>query len=150
MLKVTVFSGFLTTAMLFAACSRIGAQSWTTHEDPLGFSVEIPREWEVSSEEGRITIAGPDAERVTIYPLRVAERLDANRAQHLMVGLSRQLWPGQRWKMPKDGWQFGANGVRAIGADESELRETTALWWANTGEGATGFFYAVGAPPDRF
>jgi hypothetical protein len=52
--------------------------------------------------------------------------------------------------MPKGGWQFGANGVRAIGADESELRETTALWWANTGEGATGFFYAVGARPERF
>jgi hypothetical protein len=68
----------------------------------------------------------------------------------LMVGLSNQIWPGQRWNMPKGGWQFGANGVRAIGADESRLRETTALWWANTRQGATGFFYAVAAPPARF
>jgi hypothetical protein len=45
---------------------------------------------------------------------------------------------------------FNSNGVRAVGADESRLRETTALWWANTNQGATGFFYAVAAPPARF
>jgi hypothetical protein len=150
MFKLTAFEAFTAAALLFTACTGIGAQGWTTHRDPLGFSVEIPRDWNVSNDDGRITVAGPNAERVTIYPLRIEGRLDPNRAQHLMVGLSNQLWPGQRWNMPNGGWQFGANGVRAIGADERKLRTTTALWWANIGERATGFFYAVAAPPTRF
>jgi hypothetical protein len=150
MFKTAAFGSLFVAAQLVAACAAIGALTWTTHRDPAGFSVEIPEDWTVSTEEGRITVAGPNAERATIYPLRVEGQLDANRAQHLMVGLSNQLWPGQRWKMPQGGWQFGENGVRAIGADESELRETTALWWANTNQGASGFFYAVAAPPARF
>jgi len=52
--------------------------------------------------------------------------------------------------MPRGGWQFGTNGVRAVGADESALRETTALWWANTPQGATLFLYGVAGQPARF
>ncbi|MDQ3133931.1 MAG: hypothetical protein M3Q76_03875 [Acidobacteriota bacterium] len=151
MFKLTAFGGLLVAALLLAACdAATGAERWTTHQDPLGFSIEIPEDWSVSNESGQVTVAGPNTERVTIYPLRIEGQLDANRAQHLMVGISNQMWPGQRWNMPKGGWRFGANGVRAIGADESKLRETTALWWANTGQGASGFFYAVAAPPARF
>lgn len=150
MLMRTAYGCFLAAALLLTACSVSSAQSWTTHQDPSGFSLEVPRSWRVSADEGRITAAGPNAERVTIYPLRVEGQLDANRARHLMVGISGQLSPGQRWAVPRGGWQFGPNGVRAVGADERELRETTALWWANTNQGATGFFYAVAAPPARF
>ena len=150
MFQTTVLGCLFAAATLFAACSAVGAQSWATHQDPSGFSVEVPKDWKVSSEAGRVTVAGPNMERVTIYPLRVEGQLDANRAQRLMVGLSNQLWPGRRWNMPKGGWQFGASGVRAVGADESRLRETTALWWANTNQGATGFYYAVAAQPSRF
>lgn len=150
MFRLPVFMSLLQTVLLFAACSRTGAQSWTTHDDPVGFSIETPAAWAVMNAEGRITVEGPNAERVTIYPLRIEGELDAKRAQHLMVGLSNQLWPRQRWRMPKGGWQFGENGVRAIGEDESERRESVALWWANTPQGAAGFLYAVAAAPPHF
>lgn len=150
MLKVTAFGTLLAAGQLVAAWTGFGAQGWTTHQDALGFSLGIPAGWKVSNEAGRITVAGPNAERVTIYPLRIEGQLDAYSARSVMVSLSSQFWPGQRWNMPRSGWQFGVNGVRAVGADESKLRETTALWWLNTGQSATGFFYAVAAPPSRF
>jgi hypothetical protein len=150
MLKLTAFVSLLEATLMFGACTVIGAQSWTTHEDRAGFTIEIPKDWKVRNDEGRITAAGPGMERVTIYPLRIEGQLDANRARHLLVGISSQLWPGQRWNMPNGGWQFGPNGVRSIGADESRLRETSALWWMNTNQGATGFFYGVAAQPSRF
>lgn len=150
MFTITASGHLLAAALLLAACTSTGAQSWATHQDPLGFSVELPRDWMVSNEAGRVTVAGPNMERVTIMPLRIEGQLDARRAQGVLVGLSGQLWPRQRWGMPRSGWQFGTNGVRAVGADESALRETTALWWANTPQGATIFFYAVAGQPARF
>lgn len=150
MLKLSVFVSLLEATLMLGACTVIGAQNWTTHEDRAGFTIEIPKDWKVRNDEGRITAAGPNMERVTIYPLRVEGQLDANRARHLLIGISSQLWPGQRWNMPNGGWQFGPNGVRSIGADESRLRETSALWWTNTNQGATGFFYGVAAQPSRF
>jgi hypothetical protein len=89
-------------------------------------------------------------ERVTILPLHIEGQLDARSAQGVLVGLSSRMWPRQKWSMPRSGWQFGQNGVRAIGADESMLRETTALWWTNTQQGATAFFYGVAGQPARF
>lgn len=150
MIAITVLGSSLAAALLLGACATTVAQGWTTHQDPSGFSVEIPSGWKVRNDAGRITVAGTNTERVTIYPLRVEGQLDANRAQRLMTGLASQLSPGQRWSMPRGGWQFGANGVRAVGVDESRLRETTALWWANSGRVANGFFYAVAAHPARF
>jgi hypothetical protein len=130
--------------------SSTGSQGWTTHRDPAGFTIEIPAGWRVNEDGGRVTAAGPNAERVTILPLQIEGQLDARRAQGVLVGLSGQMWPRQKWSMPRSGWQFGPNGVRAVGADESALRETTALWWANTPQGAAVFFYGVAAQPARF
>ncbi|HYP52194.1 MAG TPA: hypothetical protein VEQ42_01565 [Pyrinomonadaceae bacterium] len=126
------------------------AQNWTVHQDPAGFAVEVPVGWGVTAEGGRVTVAGPARERVTILPVKVEGGLDIGRAQGVLVNLSKRFWPRQRWDEPPRGWQFGANGVRAVGADTRELREMTALWWANTPEGATGFFYGVAAEPARF
>jgi len=89
-------------------------------------------------------------ERVTILPFKMEARLEAGGARDLLLALSRQFWPHQHWAMPRGGWQFNPNGVGAIGADESRLKEITTLWWANTPEGATCFFYALAAPPARF
>lgn len=126
------------------------ADGWTTHQDPSGFALDIPAGWTVTSDSGRVTAAGPNAERVTIYPLRVEDQLDADGAQRLLVDISSKFWPKQLWNMPKGGWGFGPNGVRAVGMDDSAVRQTTALWWANTPQGASCFFYEVESEPARF
>ncbi|HEX8459425.1 MAG TPA: hypothetical protein VF656_19185 [Pyrinomonadaceae bacterium] len=123
--------------------------NWTTHEDPAGFAVEIPSGWQVNSDNGRISIFGASNERVTIYPLKVAAQLDADSARKVLLGVASQFWPKQKWDMPKGGWQFGTNGVRAVG-DDGGVRETVALWWANTPAGASCFFYEVAAEGARF
>jgi len=125
---------------------------WTTHEDAHGFALEIPAGWQTSSEAGSIRIAGTRSESVMILPLKIEVQLDANRAWQVLLNLSNQFWPQQRWDVPRrDGWQLSPNGVRTIRADESVVRQTNALWWANTGQRqATGFFYSVAAPPVEF
>lgn len=147
--------------LLLTACSRTSSpltgasltdvgEDWTTHEDPAGFAVEMPRGWRVTSDAGRTTIAGPNKERVTVYPVKVAAQLDAASARNVLLGIANQFWPGRKWQMPRGGWEFGRNGVRAIAADERALRETAALWWANTPQGTACFFYDVAADPTRF
>lgn len=126
------------------------SQNWTTYQDPAGFAIDIPKGWKVRADAGRITVAGTNMERVTILPLQFERQLNANRAQGILVNLSNQFSSRQKWDMPKSGWQFGSNGVRAVGADDRSLRETTALWWANTPQGATVFFYGVAGQPARF
>jgi hypothetical protein len=133
-----------------STAENLTTEGWTTHEDPAGFAVEIPAGWQVNSKDGRITVAGPNSERVTIYPLKVEGQLDGESARGVLLGVANQFWPGRKWDMPKGGWQFGQNGVRAVGADEGGLRETAALWWANTPQGATCFFYEVAAEGARF
>ncbi|HEX8843409.1 MAG TPA: hypothetical protein VF791_02140 [Pyrinomonadaceae bacterium] len=137
-------------ALVIAALMLTGCSSWTTHNNPAGFSIQIPKTWTVTKQGGLITVAGTDKERVTIYPFQVDGRLNAQMAQNLLVELSSALWPQQKWEMPKSGWEFGSNGVRAVGADESTLREMTALWWTNTDKGAVVFFYGVGARPEQY
>ncbi|HYG08657.1 MAG TPA: hypothetical protein VD835_01670, partial [Pyrinomonadaceae bacterium] len=75
---------------------------------------------------------------------------DSNRARIILLSFSYQFWPHQNWNMPRGGWEINANGVGAVGTDESALKQTTALWWTNTPQGATGFFYALAAPSARF
>lgn len=125
-------------------------QKWMEHEDPAGFALDVPAGWETRTEGGRIDVTGTGMERATIWPLKIEGQLDSNRARDVLLSLSQQFSPGQRWNVPKSGWQFGADCVRAVGLDESASREVTALWWANTWEGAAGFFYALAAPPHRF
>lgn len=123
---------------------------WTTHRDPSGFSLEIPRGWQVNARAGRIEVAGPGSERLSIAPVRVREPLNPGSGQALLAGLARRESPRQRWNMPPGGWRFGASAVRALGANESPVRELAVLWWVNAGEGASGFFYRAAAEPGRF
>ncbi|HEY9404019.1 MAG TPA: hypothetical protein VIQ24_15270 [Pyrinomonadaceae bacterium] len=126
-------------------------QNWTAREYPEGFSLDVPANWKVATGKvGLVNALGPNLERVTILPFKHEARLDAGGARDLLLAILRQFWTHQRWEMPRGGWQFKPNGVGAIGADESRLKEVAALWWANTPDGATGFFYALAAPPARF
>ncbi|HLL70498.1 MAG TPA: hypothetical protein VK363_03645 [Pyrinomonadaceae bacterium] len=123
---------------------------WTTHEDPQGFTLEMPEGWRTSTKAGIINVFGTDSEIVTISPIKIEAQLDATFAWYVLTNLSREFWPHQKWEIPESGWQFDSNGVRTVGADESTVRQTNALWWANTSQGANGFFYGVAAPPARF
>ncbi|HEX8127729.1 MAG TPA: hypothetical protein VF527_01280 [Pyrinomonadaceae bacterium] len=125
-------------------------QRWATRQHAEGFALDVPEGWQISAEAGRINVTGPNLERVTILPLKIETHLDVTRARDLLLALSRQFWPRQRWEMPRGGWQFNPQGVGAVGMDESVLKETSALWWANTPEGATVFFYGMAAPPAHF
>lgn len=125
-------------------------QIWETRQHPEGFTLEVPADWETRFADGRINAAGKNMERVTILPFHVEAQLDAGGARDLLLALSRQFWPEQRWEMPRGGWQFNQNSVGAAGANEGAQREITVLWWTNTNTGAHAFFYALAAPHARF
>jgi hypothetical protein len=125
-------------------------QNWTTRQHPEGFRLDIPANWTLTARDGLVNATGTNLERVTILPFKLEARLDAGGARDLLLAILRQFWSHQRWEMPRGGWQFNPNGVGAIGADDSRLKEIATLWWANTPDGATGFFYALAAPPARF
>ncbi len=126
-------------------------QNWTTKEYPEGFRLDVPADWKVlTGKAGLINAIGPNLERVTMLPFKHEGRLGADGARNILLAILRQFWTHQRWEMPRGGWQFKPNGVGAIGADESRLKEIATLWWTDTPEGAAGFFYALAAPPARF
>ncbi|HEX8458048.1 MAG TPA: hypothetical protein VF656_12180 [Pyrinomonadaceae bacterium] len=125
-------------------------QNWTTRQHPEGFTLDLPATWGMTVEEGRVNVFGPNRERMTIMPLRLEAPLHAEHARDLLLAITRHFWPEQRWEMPRGGWQFNPQGVAAVGVDASALKQTAALWWANTPDGAAIFFYALAAPPARF
>lgn len=140
--------------ILIAACAILAtsahAQNWIDHRDAAGFSVKILQGWQVKAEMGRVNIAGPSLERVTIIPILVPGTLNQRTAKGLLLGLSKRFWSQQQWVMPENGWASGGNAVRSLGLKQQPVRESTVLWWVNTPKGAAGFFYRLAAAPARY
>ncbi|MGH9713124.1 MAG: hypothetical protein ACRD5M_07485 [Candidatus Acidiferrales bacterium] len=72
-MKSTPASYLLAAICLFGFMCDAGtrAATWTTHNDPSGFSVETPDDWRVGRDagSGKIVIQGQHGERTVIWPI---------------------------------------------------------------------------------
>ena len=119
-------------------------RSWTTHNDPAGFVVNLPPAWTISEapSTGQVVLNGTRGEEVMIWPLHLQQPgLDAQGAAALVQELARKF----DVLMPWGAGQTTRNVTRVIGLGP-ERSGAAVLSWANNPSGASICFYAIEAP----
>jgi hypothetical protein len=150
-MKSSHASHFLAAIYLFGIVSNAPARAgttWTTHNDPSGFSVETPDDWRVGREaaSGKIVIQGQHGERTVIWPMFLEQqKLDARGAAALLEKLARSLDGQMPWATP----ETSANVVRVI-AKTSNRNAAAMLSWAVGTGGTSAYLYCVEAPPEVY
>ena len=131
-----------------SAKSVMAAMSWTAHNDPAGFSVDLPDGWSVTADstQGRIKMRGTRGEQVVIWPIFIEKKqLNSTGANRLVMQLARRLDNSLSWTPAS----ATGNAARVItkGATRSGA---TVLTWSNTTSGASVALYELVAPPDVY
>jgi len=151
---------FLTSYLL--AAPYVSANAWTTHNDPAGFSVDLPAGWVVTadSHQGRIRIQGTRGEQVVIWPIFIEQRqLNASGAAQLVMQLARRLDSSLSWTpasatgnaarvIARGLPQNGSYGQRT--GTTSSRSGATLLTWSNAPTGASVMLYELEASPDVY
>ena len=122
--------------------------SWTTHNDPAGFAVDLPSAWTVAKDPatGRIAIRGTHGEQVVIWPLLLQQtQLDARGASALLQQLARSVDPQMPWGQA----QRVQNAVRVF-ASGGQRNGAALLSWANGTGGASAYLYCLEAPANIY
>jgi hypothetical protein len=126
----------------------MSAITWTTHNDPAGFSVDMPAGWSViaDSSQGRIKMHGARGEQVVIWPIFIEQKqLNASGAARLVMQLARRLDSSLVWTPAN----ASGNAARVV-SKGAQRSGATLLTWSNTPSGAAVTLYALEAPPDVY
>ncbi len=123
-------------------------KGWLTHQDPLGFSVNLPPTWKVHTDPatGRIEFLGDPGTQVIVWPLFVPASLDPSSASSVLLRLATKIWPEAGWKAPQES---GRSAVRTRGNDGKHAC-VAILTWATSPKGTAGYLYAMAAPFDSY
>ena len=123
-------------------------KSWTTHNDPAGFAVNLPAAWSISrvSSIGQVLFRGTRGEEILIWPLHLQQpKLDAQGAAAMVQELARKF----DVLMPWSPVQSAPNAARLMGLG-AERSATAVLTWADGPSGVSACFYAVEAPGEIY
>ncbi|MGO9318585.1 MAG: hypothetical protein ACLPXT_16305 [Terracidiphilus sp.] len=131
-----------------SATSVMLAGTWTTHNDPAGFSLDMPAGWSVTADstEGRIKLRGTHGEQVVIWPIFIEQKqLNASGAARLVMQLARRLDSSLSWTPAN----ASGNAARVI-AKGASRSGATVMTWSNTSAGAAVTLYELEAPADVY
>lgn len=134
---------FFLLAVASAVCAQPGPAAWTTHRDPLGFTVQMPPGWKALADRqsGRIDLQGPQG-RLSIWPVFVPGVLDSRSAGAVLTRMAGTLDAAAGWQAPQ---QVAQTAIRMTGSAGG--RASLALMtWVNSPKGAAAYLYAVSAP----
>jgi len=121
---------------------------WTTHSDPLGFSVDLPPGWTLTPDHkgGLVALRGPRGEQTVIWPQFVEQRqVDSRSATILVQQIARTVDPLLPWAAVA----ASAGAVRAVGRGPQQTG-TAVLTWSPAANGTTILFYCVEAPAGSY
>lgn len=123
-----------------AGCGLIGGvpRGWTEHEDPKGFSVNVPEYWEVSvgSLTGRVNVTSSQGDELVIWPVFLPRGGSPDAA---LNWLTRRLWPAAIWSPPV---RTGSAGIVQRGrAGASEIAASFRA--VESPKGSSACLYAI-------
>jgi hypothetical protein len=129
--------------VLLAFAAGCAAPQWTTHNDPAGFSMEVPSGWRVTRDaaSGRAEVNGPQ-ERLVIWPLFTRARLDARAAGPLLSRAGSLVAPGATWGPPR---AAGTQALRTEGR-AGDRAAVASLVLIPSAKGTACYLYAAAAP----
>ena len=123
-------------------------KSWSTHNDPAGFAVNLPPAWTVGNKllSGQIILRGARGEEVMIWPLQLEQpELDARGAAAVVQALALKF----DVLMPWGAAQTTGNVTRVVGLG-AQRDAMAMLSWANNPSGASVYFYVVETPGEIY
>jgi hypothetical protein len=148
-MKSSLTIHFLAVICFFgSAAPSPSATAWTTHNDPSGFSVDTPSDWNVARDAatGRITILGQHGERTVIWPMFLEhQQLDVRGAAALLQQLARNVDGQMPWATPEP----SSNLVRVTAKTGQRNAAAMLSWAAGTG-GTSVYLYCVEAPAELY
>lgn len=121
---------------------------WVTHNDPAGFSIQVPRGWRVGAdgELGRVVIQGIAGERVEALPIFLqTSALDRRSATGILQQIARKLWPDTVWEPP----QLMGRSLNQRGRSGNNMA-MSILTWISTPKGTAGYVFFLSAPEARY
>ena len=122
--------------------------SWTTHNDPSGFAVDLPATWTVAKDPatGQIALRGSRGERIVIWPLFLGQvQLDARGGATLVQQLARKFDAQAHWSAVAP-----MRNVARLMATGGGRGASAMLSWANGASGASVYFYGIEAPAEVY
>jgi hypothetical protein len=120
---------------------------WIAHNDPMGFSVNMPAGWQLRADRqvGRINIQGPQGEQAVIWPMFIPQQqLDARGAGTVIQQLARRVDAQIAWESPK----LAANTVRVYA--HGQTSGAALMRWSSSPEGTAIFLFCVSAPSSLY
>jgi hypothetical protein len=133
---------------LAGACALPQTPAWSTHKDPRGFTVDVPRGWRVASEgtSGRVSAQGPGKEQVIVWPVFAPGGLEARAAATVLGQLAAASIPGVEWAAPQ---AAGPSVLRMAGRGAGRAA-MASLAWVVTPRGTAGYLYVAAAPEPAY
>ena len=128
-------------------------EGWSVHQDPMGFAVNVPRQWTVRGDRssGRVEVEGPADEQIILWPVFSPSAGEARGgfqsvAAAVFGKLAAKVWPGARWEAPEAVSQTAMVWRGRLGGRIA----VAALTWVPSPRGAAACLYGVSAPEARY
>lgn len=125
------------------APTAIASVRWITHEDPAGFSLNLPASWTVRADrqQGRVVVEGTERQQAIIWPAFLEkQQLDARGAAALLLQLARRVDSSMGWGTPEK----AGEGMRTFA--RGERSGVAFLRWTVSPEGTQILLFCVTAP----
>ena len=135
------------TAVPLKSVSSRSPVQWIAHNDPMGFSVNMPAGWELHADRqvGRINIQGPQGQRAVIWPMFIPQQqLDARGAGTVVQQLARRVDAKMTWDAPK----LAGNTARVFARGQTS--GAALMRWSSSPEGTTIYLFCVSAPSSLY
>ena len=114
-------------------------QGWTAHQDPKGFRLETPSDWQVSSQpsSGEIDASGPNGDRLAIEPFFTRFALTPADAPAALEKLGAKLMPNGQWQAAAALGDSEARMSGSVGGQDA----SAVLTYVVTAKGTAGQIY---------
>ncbi len=136
-----------TSATAATTVMSASAPQWVSHRDPMGFSISVPRDWNVhaDAQAGRVNIQGPRGQQAVIWPMFIPrQQLDARAAGTVVSQLARRVNAKMAWGTPK------LTGDTARVFARGDTSGAAFMRWAATPEGTAIYLFCVTAPASLY
>jgi hypothetical protein len=135
------------TAVPLKSVSPPAPVQWIAHNDPMGFSVNVPAGWQLHTDRqlGRINIQSPQGQQAVIWPMFIPQQqLDARGAGTVVQQLARRVDAKMTWEAPK----LAGNTARVFARGQTSA--AALMQWSPSPEGTAIVLFCVSAPSSLY
>lgn len=135
--------------VMVVAMTTTAQDNWRIMRDRRGAAIQVPQGWSsvVEPNSTRINVTGSAGERMSVWPVFVEDRVNAQMASAMVVRVAAKLAPAIQWNTTVA--PAGALAVRIGGKANGNLAVCSANW-VNTGRGSVVYFVLSEAPQATF